>query len=302
VKYIAGLFKSLTYLIWILRRRERDLISTYNYLTPIVKLANGGYTLNRGYWNENTRNPLQAQQELCKTIGEFGNFSSAKTLLDIGSGFCTPAKTWLLLYRFLNVICVDLNCYQLNDALMNNDNFQGSEKFCAINDINPIAYVNATATKLPLSDSLVDRIVTLESHYHFMPFHVFLKEVERVLKRSGFLIIASPFKIYKSHPIKDVTRLGSVSITLQSKGFDLSYVKSVLQSQGFQVRDILFIGSHVFAPLANFYAENRSIITQAIRKDYPSYIEKLLYKLILKTKAAYEKGMIDYGLIKCSPP
>jgi hypothetical protein len=57
----------------------------------VVELANGGSILNRGYWSNNTRDPLQAQYQLCKLIGEFGSFHLAKTLLDVGSGISNPA-------------------------------------------------------------------------------------------------------------------------------------------------------------------------------------------------------------------
>ena len=92
-----------------LRGKETDIIKIYNYVTPVIQLANGGQMLNRGYWDKDAKNPLQAQHQFFKLVGEFAEYDSAKTLLDVGSGLSIPAIHWSTLYEFLNITCLDIN-------------------------------------------------------------------------------------------------------------------------------------------------------------------------------------------------
>jgi ubiquinone/menaquinone biosynthesis C-methylase UbiE len=262
-----------------------------------VRLANGGYTLNRGYWNEKTKNPLQAQLQLCELIGEFARFSTAKTLLDLGGGSAAPSLTWKSIYRYLDVICLDLNYDQLSKSRNNPDT---SDLLHPPNSQASITSINGTANLLPFADHSIDRIVALESHHHFIPLNLFIGESKRVLESNGLLIIASPIKVTDTNFVEDFLKLGFLSLTLQSKNYLLKYLKSVLAAFGFQIKNILHIGSYVFRPLADYYIHNRREIKQRVTMGYPLFIEKLLYNMVLKSVYAYNKGMIDYLLINCS--
>jgi hypothetical protein len=59
------------------------------------------------------------------------------------------------------------------------------------------------------------------------------------------------------------------------------------------------IGSHVFEPLTDYYAKNRTKLQGVILKQYPSYVENILFKSLLKMKKASQEKLIDYLLIKC---
>ena len=198
-----------------LRQNDKDVINLYNFLTPYIQLATGSNILNFGYWTEKTKDPLQAQQELCTIVGEFANLDSARNVLDIGSGFSAPAIHWKKIYDIENIICVNINSQQLtfaakiipnsivnsnraNDlspsSLVGNNN---TTTIAATNDNNNnnkgvISLVNATATTLPFADHCVDRIIALESAQHFKPLIEFIRESKRILKDNGLLIIAIP--------------------------------------------------------------------------------------------------------------
>ena len=59
------------------------------------------------------------------------------------------------------------------------------------------------------------------------------------------------------------------------------------------------IGSNVFEPLANYYIKNRHRLRNNILTQYPSYVENVLFKSLLKMKKASHEKLIDYLLIKC---
>ena len=72
-------------------------------------------------------------------------------------------------------------------------------------------------------------------------------------------------------------------------------------SSGFKILCESLIGSSVYDPLANYYIQNRPMLKKLILKKYPSYVEAILYKSILKMLDASTKNAIDYVLLKCRP-
>jgi hypothetical protein len=76
-------------------------------------------------------------------------------------------------------------------------------------------------------------------------------------------------------------------------------LKNLLASNGFKIIDETLIGSNVYDPLADYYIENRKTLSNNILEQYPGYMEKILYKSLLKMKKASEEKIIDYVLLKC---
>ncbi|MDP8906192.1 MAG: methyltransferase type 11, partial [Thermoproteota archaeon] len=66
-----------------------------------MQITSGGNMLNFGYWNDKTKNPLEAQFELSSIIGEFASLDKARILIDIGSGYSAPARQWSSQYNLL---------------------------------------------------------------------------------------------------------------------------------------------------------------------------------------------------------
>jgi ubiquinone/menaquinone biosynthesis C-methylase UbiE len=285
---------------WMLRGKELDIINVYNALTPVVQLANGGLMLNRGYWINNAKNPLQAQHQFCTLVGEFADFHSAQTLLDVGSGLSIPAIHWKSLYNFLNIACLDINFQGLKIAAKENRGISKIESSDPENG-NYISLVNATATTLPFANHSVDRIVAIESSHHFKPLEVFIQECKRVLVKKGLLVFATPVKTIITQGLTNLRKFGIMSVSMPSKNYLLTNLKSIITNGGFHIIDVLNIGSYVYAPLTDYYTENRKVLRKRILKKYPSYVENLLYKSLLKTRDAYSKGIIDYVMIKTSP-
>jgi SAM-dependent methyltransferase len=288
------------------RRNERDVINLYNTLSRLMQITTGGNMLNFGYWNNNTQNPLQAQYTLSAMIGEFASLNSAGTLIDVGSGYSAPAYHWNSQYNFLKILCININLQQLKIAVKIQSNNQRKDN----NNIalisldtsrsNKIIHINATSTMIPVKNHTVDRIIAFESAQHFKPLIQFIRESNRVLKASGILVIAMPVIInplnYLSLPI--FVKLGILSVTWASEHYNLEHVKSMVKTNGFQIKDIKYIGSNVYEPLASYYIENREKLKEKVIKEYPKLLETILYKSLLEMKTASQKGVIDYILLK----
>ena len=264
---------------WTFRRNEKDVINLYSTLSPVMQLATGGSMLNFGLWSAEHTDPISAQNHLTTFFGNLAELSSAVGAIDVGSGLSAPSKLWHDLFPDLNLYCVNINRKQLL--------FSGPQK--------KIEFVNATSTKLPFSDGSVDRVLALESAQHFRPLSDFILESKRVLIKNGLLVIAMPIRNQNS----SFGNLGLLKFTWSSEHYTLDYLKDIIRTSGFSICDEKLIGSDVYDPLADYYVENRVSLQQSILKNYPKYVENILFRSIQKMKISSEKKFIDYVLLKC---
>lgn len=272
------LINPLQAVLWTFRRNEHDVINLYNSLSPVMQLATGGDMLNFGYWNGKASDPVAAQNDLCSLVGDMAELGSAKRLVDVGSGLAAPAALWKSAYSSLDISCVNINFQQL----------------LAARQTNKVSLLNATSTVLPFSDKSADRIVALESAQHFRPLDKFIKESRRVLEPGGLLVVAVPV-LTRAHPF---FKLGILSWTWSSEHYNLEYVNSTIEDNGFEVQDVRHIGHQIYEPLADYYVLNRSGLRERILKEYPSFLENILYRSLLKMRDVSRKGIIDYVIIK----
>lgn len=273
------LINPLQVALWTFRRNEHDVINLYNALSPVMRLATGGDMLNFGYWNGSASGPLKAQNDMCSLIGDIAELGSARKLVDVGSGFSAPAARWKSDHNSLSITCVNINFLQL---------------LCAKNA--GVELLNATSTVLPFSDGCADRIVALEAAQHFRPLEKFINEAKRVLEPNGLLTLAIPVV---TRPLPFLN-LGILAWTWSSEHYQLEYVKSVIACSGFEIREIRQIGRQVYEPMTDYYLLHRSTLREKILRKYPSFLEKVLCRSLLKMKEVSRKGIIDYVVIKGS--
>lgn len=286
-------------ILWTLRRNERDVIKLYDSLSPIMQLATGATMLNFGYWEGNVNNPVVAQSNLSTLVGKLADLGSSRTLIDVGSGYGAPAVQWSREYPIGNIVCVNINSQQLVNAnkIATNtiENAQASHIHFLRTNIN---YVNSTSLYLPFATGTVDRIIALESAQHFKPFDKFITETYRILQPKGLLAIAMPVTVSLDNVLKKLPKLGILNMTWSSEHYGLEYVKSTIRKCGFNIMNISTIGSQVYEPLALYYIQNRKELRQKIMTLYPSYIEKILFKSLVKMMTVSKKGLIEYIVLK----
>ena len=266
--------------LWTFRKNEQDVVNLYNTLSPVMQIATGGNMLNFGYWSSKHLDPISAQENLCHVFGNLSELSTAKNVLDVGSGLSAPSKLWRDSHPNLHLYDININFNQLS----------------FLKDKKNIESLNSTSTKLPFMDNSVDRVLALESAQHFKPLDDFISESKRVLTKSGFLIMAVPITLKNS----SLSKLGLLKFTWSSEHYTLDYLKNLIFSNGFKIIDETLIGSNVYDPLADYYVENRKLLSGKILQHYPKYIEKILYNSLLKMKKASREKIIDYVLLKCT--
>ena len=272
-------------ILWTFRRNENDVVNLYNTLSPVMQLATGGNMLNFGYWSKEETSPIDAQNRLCDKVGKIAELDSANSLLDVGSGLSSPAIMWAKFYPYIDILCVNINYTQL----------QLGKKI--VNEKIPsstIHEINSTSTVLPFLTNSMERIIALESAQHFKPFSNFISESYRVLKKDGILTFAIPV-VKRNSNIKN---LGILALTWPSEHYEQDFVISKTTKK-FKIIEKIGIGLDVFEPLTDYYIKNRKRLKGKILTQYPSFVENLLFKSLLKMKKASQEKLIDYLLIKC---
>lgn len=265
--------------LWTFRRNEKDVVNLYNALSPVMQLATGGNMLNFGYWSDEHTDPISAQNNLCMVFANMAELSSAKQIVDVGSGLSAPSKLWRDRYPGIALYDVNINFKQLT--------FPGTQK--------NIEFLNSTSTKLPFADESMDRVLALESAQHFKPLSDFISESKRILKKSGFLVMAVPV----TSENLSLGKLNLLKFTWSSEHYRIDYLKNLITSHGFSIAEEKLIGSNVYDPLADYYLKNRDELKKSILKNYTPYVEKILHKSLQKMKKASEEKIIDYVLLKC---
>ena len=266
--------------MWTFRRNEKDVINLYDYLSDVMRLATNGSQLNFGFWNESDT-PVQAQNNLCDVFGSMAELKPGLKIIDVGSGYGSPAINWQKNYKPLEITCVNINSQQLLESKKQETNLH---------------HIEATATSLPFENNSVDRILAFESAQHFKPLEDFISESYRILKDDGLLSIAIPVMTEESSI--PLAKLGLLSMTWSSEHYSAKKVITALEEK-FKISKKQEIGSRVYEPLADYYNKNRDQIKERITQKYPDYVENILYKSINKMKKVSQSKIIDYLLVTC---
>lgn len=271
-------------LLWTFRRSERDVVRMYDYLSDMMRLAAGGSMLNFGCGAPpgagGRYTPAGAQGDLCAEFAGLARLGPGQVVVDVGSGYGSPAAAWCDAHRPLRIVCVNTNLGQL----------RGSER-------RPEAgRANASAAFLPLRDGSADRVLAFESAQHFRPLSAFAGEARRVLRPGGIMALALP--VMARGGAAETARLGLLALTWSSEHYSADAVLSAV-GDGFAVLERRMIGPRVYGPLADYYAANRAAMRERILQRYPGYVEGILHRSLARMKAVSDGGVIDYMMVAC---
>ena len=64
-------------------------MNLYNYLSGLMQVSTGGNFLNFGHWDDTTKNPVDAQTNLCNMVKDMAHLDDTVNVLDeIGRASC----------------------------------------------------------------------------------------------------------------------------------------------------------------------------------------------------------------------
>lgn len=158
------------------RRRANvlyELVSTENYLTRRTLFRNVGY------WKDSPANLDDACEALAQLAGEAAQLGPEDRVLDAGFGFGDQDMYWMDHFWPREIVGINVTRSQIERA---------TERVAQRGMSDRVKLQLAQATQLPFEDASFDKIIALESAFHFHTREDFFREAFRVLRPGGRLV------------------------------------------------------------------------------------------------------------------
>ena len=161
--------------------------NTYTSLIRILKSVAGNEEsnfMNYGYWDKPNMTLEDANRRLCKMIYSKGTLKNADKILDIGCGYGEQDFYWAHKTQ-ARIEGIDIDETSIRIAQ------QTSRRAAKNGDTRrDIKFETGNACMIDRKDATYDRVVSLESAFHYIPRENFFREAYRVLKKGGKLVMA----------------------------------------------------------------------------------------------------------------
>ena len=257
---------------------------SYEQLKDVLNCVDGNDKdyMNFGYWRDDKMNLEEANVELSDILINTLSDKSGKTL-DVGCGYGEQDIYWSMKYK-MDIMAIDISEKQINMA----------KDRVKKNKIKNLKFKKASATSLPFEDDSYDKIVCLESAFHYSPRLKFFEEANRVLKKESEMVIADitiKSNIYGIRPsiiINFLKKLLSIpEENLITKG---DYVNQ-LEKIGYEVETI-DITENTFNPYFNYFYNNLKLPNVFLNFVFHSLVRILIVPCL-------DDFPLEYTIYKC---
>jgi ubiquinone/menaquinone biosynthesis C-methylase UbiE len=159
-----------------------ELTSTDSYLTERTLF------LNVGWWKGQPTTLDDACEALAHLAGEKLQLGPDDRVLDVGFGFGDQDMYWMERFKPRSIVGINITQSQVEHA---------RKRVAARGMSERIDFQLASATKMPFEANSFDKVIALESAFHFQTRAEFFAEAFRVLRPGGRLvtldILAQPY-------------------------------------------------------------------------------------------------------------
>jgi ubiquinone/menaquinone biosynthesis C-methylase UbiE len=151
-----------------------DLISTTNYFTERTLFRN------LGFWRDAPATLDDACEAMARLAGESAGLDARDRVLDAGFGFGDQDLYWMEHFGPREIVGINVTRSQLEVAKARVADRGLSDR---------IVLQHGSATELPFEASSFDKVIALESAFHFHTREDFFREAFRVLRPGGRIVL-----------------------------------------------------------------------------------------------------------------
>jgi microcystin synthetase protein McyJ len=204
--------------------------------------------LNLGYW-KTARTYPDACADLARKLADAARLGPGDVVVDAGFGFGEQDLLWVRERDVARIIGVNVTELHVKVA---------TQRVAARGLADRIDLRLASATELPLEANSVDKVVALESAFHFDTRERFFEEAARVLKPGGFIALADCMPFLGEKPAGLANYLGWRRWGVPPANiYDREAYAQKLAAKGFTNIEVESIRNYVF-PGMHRYAEQRT--------------------------------------------
>lgn len=285
--------ETLAYLNWLFNPFQRlDVPAIYDLLSTRAATQQALY-LNLGYWKD-ARDLDAASNALADLAADGVRLGPDDTLLDVGFGFADQDIRWATRYEPAQIIGLNLTASQVRVA---------RERVAERGLEDRIDLREGSATAMDLPDESVDKVIALESAFHFRPRAEFLREAFRVLRPGGRLAVAdiipcaprgSSWNRFKQRA--SWALVASKFSIPKDNAYPIPTYHAELRLRGYEQIRIASIRDQVYAPLHAWLRAH----PPAIRRLHPA--ARLAARIALSRDASSVYAGLDYVLATAAKP